>query len=112
MGVGALCSDSYAKKMVIISIIWIKKFNDQSFKLWKLKVGNIILKKYQWAIVDISTNHNTMSKQNLCGTISDIKYYNTWKHDSEGLPNAVANLAQKSQGTWNCMGPKIDSSMC
>ena len=65
MGVGALCSDSYAKKMVIISIIWIKKFNDQSFKLWKLKVGNILVEKYQRVIVDIGTNHNTMSKQNL-----------------------------------------------
>ena len=62
-------------------------------------MGNIILKKYRWAIVDISTNHNTMSKQNLCGTISNIKYYNTWKHDSEGLPNTVANVARKSQGT-------------
>ena len=32
--------------------IEIEKFNDQSFELWKLKMEDLLVDKYQWIAVD------------------------------------------------------------
>jgi len=41
--------------MVSSRKIEIKKFNRQSFELWKLKMEDLLVDKYQWIIVDPST---------------------------------------------------------
>ena len=35
--------------------IEIKKFNGQSFELWKLKMENLLVDKDQWIVVDLGT---------------------------------------------------------
>jgi hypothetical protein len=41
--------------MVSSSKIEIKKFNGKSFELWKLKMEDMLVDKYQWIIVDPGT---------------------------------------------------------
>ena len=43
--------------------IEIKKFNGQSFELWKLKMENLLVDKYQWIVVDPGTKPTTMSDE-------------------------------------------------
>ena len=33
----------------------IEKFSGKSFELWKLKMGYLLVEKYQWVIVDLGT---------------------------------------------------------
>jgi len=42
-------------KMASSGKIEIKKFNGQSFELWKLKMEDLLVDKYQWVTVDPGT---------------------------------------------------------
>ena len=41
--------------------IEIKKFNGQSFELWKLKMEDLLVDKDQWIVVDPGTKPTAMS---------------------------------------------------
>ena len=41
----------------------IEKFNGQSFELWKLKMEDLLVDKYQWIAVDLGTKPTTMSDE-------------------------------------------------
>ena len=43
--------------------IEIEKFNGQSFELWKLKMEDLLVDKYQWIAVDLGTKPTTMSDE-------------------------------------------------
>ena len=43
--------------------IEIEKFNGQSFELWKLKMEDLLVDKYQWIMVDIGTKPSEMSDE-------------------------------------------------
>ena len=43
--------------------IEIKKFNGQSFELWKLKMEDLLVDKYQWITVDPGTKPTAMSDE-------------------------------------------------
>ena len=43
--------------------IEIKKFNGQSFELWKLKMEDLLVGKYQWIDVDPGTKPTAMSDE-------------------------------------------------
>ena len=40
--------------------IEIEKFNGQSFELWKLKMEDLLVDKYQWIMVDLGTKPTAM----------------------------------------------------
>ena len=40
--------------------IEIEKFNGQSFELWKLKMEDLLVDKYQWIALDLSTKPKEM----------------------------------------------------
>jgi len=40
--------------------IKIDNFNGQSFELWKLKMEDLVVDKYQWVMVDLGTKLLTM----------------------------------------------------
>ena len=44
--------------------IEIKKFNGQSFELWKLKMEDLLVNKDQWIAVDPGTKATSMSDEN------------------------------------------------
>ena len=41
--------------------IEIEKFNGQSFELWKLKMEDLLVDKYQWIVIVTGTKPTTMS---------------------------------------------------
>ena len=43
--------------------IEIEKFNGQSFELWKLKMEDLLVDKYQWIVVDLGTKPRAMSDE-------------------------------------------------
>ena len=43
--------------------IEIEKFNGQIFELWKLKMEDLLVDKYQWIMVDLGTKPMTMLDQ-------------------------------------------------
>ena len=43
--------------------IKIEKFNGQSFELWKLKMEDLLVDKYQWIAVDLGTKPTEMSDE-------------------------------------------------
>ena len=45
--------------------IEIEKFNGQSFKLWKLKMEDLLVNKDQWIVVDPGTKPTTMLNEDL-----------------------------------------------
>jgi hypothetical protein len=47
--------------MVSSSKIEIKKFNGQSFELWKLKMEHMLVDRDQWIVVDPGTAHTGTS---------------------------------------------------
>ena len=47
--------DYCGEKMASSGKIKIEKFNGQSFELWKLKMEDLLVDKYQWIAVDEST---------------------------------------------------------
>ena len=50
--------------------------------------------------------------QNICGTICNINYWRYMEAQHWGLPNTSANVAQKSKGMRNNVGPIVYSPMC
>ena len=65
--------------------IEIKKFNGQSFELWKLKMEDLLVDKDQWIMVDPGTKLTAMSNEDWkkldwkaksrIGCVSQIQYY-------------------------------------
>ena len=49
------------KKMASNGKIKIKKFNGHNFELWKLKMEDLLVDKYQWIMVDPGTKLTMMS---------------------------------------------------
>ena len=54
---GSFCSDDLSAKrgMTSSSRIEIEKFNDKKIELWKLKMGDLLVDKEQWIVVDPGT---------------------------------------------------------
>jgi len=74
--------------------IEIKKFNGQSFELWKLKMEDLLVDKDQWIMVDLGTkpmgvsneewkrlDRNVKSTIRLC--VSDLVFLNVSREDME-----------------------------
>ena len=49
--------------MVRKSRVEIKKFNGQNFKLWKLKMEDLLVDKEQWVAIDLGTKPIAMLKE-------------------------------------------------
>jgi len=43
--------------------IEINKFNGQSFKMWKLKMEDLLVDKHQWILVDLGTKPTEVSDE-------------------------------------------------
>jgi len=43
--------------------IEIEKFNGKSFELWKLKMEDLLMDKYQWIVADLGTKPMKMSTE-------------------------------------------------
>ena len=43
--------------------IEIEKFNGQIFELWKLKMEDLLVDKYQWIVVDLGTKPTKISDE-------------------------------------------------
>jgi hypothetical protein len=84
------------------SKIEIKKFNGKSFELWKLKMEDILVDKYQWVIVDPGTAPMGMSTKDW--TKLDRKAKSTiWLCLSDSVLLNVSGEAT-TKALWNKLG--------